>query len=71
MAYSWCNEGSWSEEVCTVPDFMAPSLSVVKLEPVELNCMGHHPKMFLYMLDELMYVYKGLGDDFDGQQIIA
>ena len=54
-----------------VPDFMAPSLSVVNLEPCELNCMGHCPKMFLYMLDELMYVYKGLSDDFDGQQIIT
>ena len=52
-------------------DFMAPSLSVVNLESCELNGMGHHPKMFLYMLDELMYIYNGLGNDYDGQQIIA
>ena len=33
--------------------------------------MGHCPKMFLYMLDELMYVYRGLGNDYDGQQIVT
>ena len=54
-----------------VSDFMASSLSVVNLQPCELNHMGHRPKMFLYMLDKLMYVYKGLGDDYNGQQIVT
>ena len=57
--------------MCAVPNFMAPSLNVVNLEPCELDRMGHHPKMFLYMLDELMYLYQGLGNDYDGQQIVA
>ena len=71
MAYSWCNEDNWRKAVWAVPDFTAPSHSVVILEPCELNCMGHCPKMFLYMLDEPLYVYKGLSNDFVGQQIIT
>ena len=64
-------EDVWREEVCVVLNFMALSLNVVNLEPCELDRMGHHPKMFLYMLDELMYICKGLGEDHDVQQIIT
>ena len=59
--------GGRREEVHMVPNFMAPSLSVVNLEPCELNHVGHHSRMFLYMLNKLMFVYKGLCNDFDGQ----
>ena len=52
-------------------NFMAPSLNIVNLEPCQLERMDHHQKMFLYMLVELMFIYRGLGDDYDDQQIIA
>ena len=50
---------------------MALSLNILSLEPCDLERTGHQPKMFLFMLDEMMYACQGLGDNYDGQQVIT
>ena len=45
------------ETVHPLPYFTALSLNILNLEPCDLDRTGHRPKMFLYMLDELMYAY--------------
>ena len=71
LAYSCHTEDAWWEEARHLPNFIALSLNLLNLELCNLEWMGHQPKMFLCMLGELMYAYCSLGDDHDGQQVIA
>ena len=62
----------WRDAVWGWPNFQAPSLSVVNLDEVNLLCLGHHPKMFLFLLEEMAYVYTRIStEDIDGLQIMA
>ena len=49
------------------PNFHAPSMSVVNL-----LYSGHHPKMFLFLLEEMAYVYAHINtDDVNGLWVMA
>ena len=57
--------GGWS-------NFNALSLSVVNLDEVSLFRSGHWPKMFLFLLEEMAYMYARIGtEDVDGLQVMA
>ena len=54
------------------PNINAPSLSIVNLDEVSLFYSGHWPKMFLFLLEEMAYVYTRIGaEDVDGLQVMA
>ena len=62
----------WRDVVCDWPNFHAPSMSVVNLDEVNLLCLGHHPKMFLFLLEEMVYAYAHIGtDDANGLWVLA
>ena len=47
-------------------------MSVVNLDEVNLLHSGHHPKMFLFLLEEMVYVYARIStDDIDGLWVMA
>ena len=53
----------WRDVVWGWPNFHAPSLSVVNL---------HHPKMFLFLLEEMAYAYAHIGtEDVNGLQVMV
>ena len=53
-------------------NFHAPSMSVVNLDEVSLLHSDHHPKMFLFLLEEMAYSYAHIGaDDIDGLRVMA
>ena len=63
---------SWRDVVCDWPNFHAPSMSVVNLDEVSLLHLGHHPKMFLFLLEEMAYAYACVGtDNADGLWVMA
>ena len=54
------------------PNFHAPSMSIVNLDEVNLLHLGHHPKMFLFLLEEMVYMYTHVGtDDIDGLWVMV
>ena len=62
----------WRDAVCNWPDFHAPSMSIVNLDEVNLLHLGHHPKIFLFLLEEMAYVYAHVStDDANGLQVMA
>ena len=62
----------WRDTVCDWPNFHAPSMSVVKLDEVNLPHSGHCPKMFLFLLEEMAYAYARVGaDNVDGLWVMA
>ena len=61
----------WRDAVRDWPNFHAPSMSIVNLDEVNLLCSGHHPKMFLFLLEEMAYAYTHVGtDDVNGLQVM-
>ena len=55
-----------------VADFQTPTYDQEMGVPIDVLRTGMHPRMMLYMLDELFYVYRGVGtNNMDGQCIIA
>ena len=45
-------------------------MSIVNLDEVNLLCLGHRPKMFLFLLAEMAYAYAHVGtDDSDGLRV--
>ena len=53
-------------------DFQMPTYEHDTGAPIDVLRTGSHPCMLLYMLNELFYVYKGVGvNDEDGQRIAA
>ena len=62
----------WRDTVRDWPNFHAPSMSVVNLDKVNLLHSGHHPKMFLFLLEEMAYTYTRVSaDNIDGLRVIA
>ena len=62
----------WRDVVWGWPNFNAPSLSVVNLDEVSLFYLGHWPKMFLFLLEEMVYVYARIGaEDINGLQVMV
>ena len=62
----------WRDVVHDWPNFHAPSMSVVDLDEVNLLHSGHHPKMFLFLLEEMVYMYTRVGaDDANGLWVMA
>ena len=62
----------WRNAVHDWPNFHAPSMSVVNLDQVNLLHSGHHPKMFLFLLEEMVYAYTHIStDDSDGLRVMA
>ena len=62
----------WRDTVCDWPNFHAPSMNVVNLDKVNLLCLGHCPKMFLFLLEEMAYTYARINaDDVDGLWVMA
>ena len=50
------DEGPGGRDVC-IPPFKMPTLNKEKLRPKDSMRDGYHPKMLLYALDELFYIY--------------
>ena len=72
MPGNMCLSDRWRDAVWGWPNFNAPSLSVVNLDEVSLFCLGHRPKMFLFLLEEMAYAYAHIGaEDIDGLQVMA
>ena len=62
----------WRDVVRGWPNFCTPSLSVVNLDEVNLLLSGHHPKMFLFLLEEMAYMYTCIDtEDIDGLQVMV
>ena len=62
----------WRDAVRGWPNFNALSLSVVNLDKVSLLHSGHCPKMFLFLLEEMAYVYAHIStEDIDGLQVMV
>ena len=62
----------WRDVVCNWPDFHAPSMSIINLDEVNLLHSGHCPKMFLFLLEEMAYVYTHVSaDDADGLWVMV
>ena len=67
-----CLTDCWRDVVHDWPNFHAPSMSVVNLDEVNLLHLGHHLKMFLFLLEEMVYVYAHISaDDVDGMWVMA
>ena len=72
MPGNTCLSNHWRDVVQGWPNFNAPSLSIVNLDEVSLLCFGHHPKMFLFFLEEMAYMYAHIStEDIDGLQVMA
>ena len=62
----------WRDMVCDWPNFHAPSMSIVNLDEVNLLHLGHHPKMFLSLLEEMVYAYAHINaDNINGLWVIV
>ena len=62
----------WQHASETTANFSALKFDTDDLSPCSVKCMGSHPKMLLYALDELFHVFQGMGtNDLDGQQVVA
>ena len=62
----------WRDMVHDWPNFHAPSMSIVNLDEVNLLSSGHRLKMFLFLLEEMVYAYTHVGaDDVDGLWVMA
>ena len=62
----------WRDAVRDWPNFHAPSTSIVNLDEVNLLHSGHHPKMFLFLFEEMAYMYACIGtDDVNGLWVMA
>ena len=67
-----CLTDHWRDAVCDWPNFHAPSMSIVNLDEVNLLHLGHHLKMFLFLLEEMAYTYTHIGtDDADVLRVMA
>ena len=72
MPGNTCLSDRWRDTVRGWPNFNAPSLSVVNLDEVSLLHSGHHLKMFLFLLEEMAYVYACIStEDVNGLQVMA
>ena len=65
-------EPMWCHVLELQAKFKVPTYKVMggALAPMDKECMGSYPKMFLYALDELLYVYQCI-DNTDTQCVIA
>ena len=59
-AYTINTEPMWHHVLELQAKFKAPTYGVVggMLTPVDKDHMGSHPKMFLFALDKLFYIYQ-------------
>ena len=67
-----CLSDHWRDAVRGWPNFNALSLSIVNLDEVSLFYSGHWPKMFLFLLEEMAYMYAHIStEDVNGLQVMA
>ena len=60
----------WRDAVWDWPNFHAPSMSIVNLDEVNLLHSGLHPKMFLFLLEEMAYACVG-AEDINGLRVMV
>ena len=65
--FTQATEGLWKTRAlggrdASVPPFKTPTLQKGTLRAAESMMDGYHPKMLLYTLDELFYVYAQIKD---------
>ena len=66
------NEHLWWHVNAEIADFQMPSNEWDMGTPINVLMTSSCPHMLLYVLDELFYVYKGVGvNDVDGQCVVA
>ena len=66
------SEHLWRYVSEDLADFQMPTHDHEMGTPTDLRRTGMHPCMMLYTLDELFYMFQGIGtNDMDGQCIIA
>ena len=70
--FSKSNEHLWQHIGVEIADFQTPTYDRGTGDPIDVLRTGSHLRMLLYALDELFYVYKGVGgNDVDGQCVVA
>ena len=70
--FSKSNEHLWQHVKAEIADFQTPTYERDTGAPIDVLRTGSHLCMLLYVLDELFYVYKGVGvNNMDGQRIVA
>ena len=66
------NEHLWHHVNAEVVDFHTPTYERETGVAIDVLQTGSHPRMLLYMLDELFYVYKRVGvNDVDRQHVVT
>ena len=70
--FSKSSEHLWRHVNAEIGNFQMPTYEQDMGGPINVLRTGSHPHMLLYALDELFYVYKGVGvNDADRQCIVA
>ena len=70
--FSKSNEHLWQHVGVEIAHFQMLTYERGMGSPINVLRTGSHSHMLLYMLDELFYVYKGVGgNDVDGQRVVA
>ena len=65
------SEHLWRHVNEDLADFQMPTYGEIGV-PIDLKRTGTCPRMMLYTLDELFYMFRGIGtNDIDGQHIVA
>ena len=66
------NEHLWRHISAELADFQMPTYEWDTGTPIDVLRTGSHPHMLLNMLNELFYMYRGVGqNDADGQHVVA
>ena len=66
------SEHFWRHVNEDLADFQMPTFTHKMSTPIDLRRTGMHPCMMLYTLDELFYMFQGIGtNDIDRQCVIA
>ena len=70
--FSKSNEHLWQHINVEIDDFQMPTYERDTGVPIDVLRTGSHPHMLLYVLNELFYVYRGVGEnDVDRQRVVA
>ena len=68
----WKTRALWGGDMC-IPPFKTPTLNKETLQPEDSMRDGYHPKMLLYALDELFYIYAQIKNSrrVDGKLVLT
>ena len=62
----------WQHISVEIADFQMPTYEWDMGAPIDVLRTDSHPRMLLYVLNELFYMYRGMGEnDTDGQCVVA